>query len=78
MCRLRWPVDSTLAGAGKLESSYYSVSLGVVGVAVIVWGSLVPLTELCRVELKRLSGTISCQSRNLVRQHYGFYLLSEL
>jgi uncharacterized membrane protein len=55
-----------------------SLGIGVIGVAVIVWGSFVSMAELCRVELKRLSGTISCQNRNLVRQHYGFYLLMGL
>jgi uncharacterized membrane protein len=55
-----------------------SLGIGVIGVAVIVWGSLVSLVELCRVESTRLSGTISCLKRNLVRQHYGFYLLMGL
>jgi uncharacterized membrane protein len=58
--------------------SAISLGIGVIGVAVIVWGSLVSLVELCRVELKRLSGTVSCQNRNFVRQHYGFYLLMGL
>jgi uncharacterized membrane protein len=55
-----------------------SLGIGVVGVAVIVWGSLVSLVELCRVEMKTLSGTVSCGNPNLVRQHYGFYLLMGL
>ncbi len=55
-----------------------SLGIGVIGVTVIVWGSLVSLIELCRVEFKRLCGTVSCQNRNLVRQHYGFYLLMGL
>lgn len=55
-----------------------SLAIGVIGVAVIVWGSFISLVELCRVELKKLSGNIACENRNLVRQHYGFYLLMGL
>ena len=55
-----------------------SLGIGIIGVAVIVWGSLVSLVELCRVEGKKLTGAISGEQRNLVRQHYGFYLLMGL
>ena len=55
-----------------------SLGIGCIGVAVIVWGALVSLVELCGVELKRLSGTSSCKNRNIVRQHFGFYLLMGL
>jgi uncharacterized membrane protein len=55
-----------------------SLGIGVIGVAVIVWGSIVSLIELCRVEIERLRGTSSFEKRNLVRQHYGFYLLMGL
>jgi len=55
-----------------------SLGIGCIGVAVIVWGALVSLIELCGVELKRFSVPGSCTSRNLVRQHFGFYLLMGL
>ena len=55
-----------------------SLGIGVIGVAVIVWGALVSLVELCGVELKRFSGTSSCKKRDLTRQHFGFYLLMGL
>ena len=55
-----------------------SLGIGVIGVAVIVWGALVSLVELCGVELKRFSGAGSCKRRDLVRQHLGFYLLMGL
>jgi uncharacterized membrane protein len=71
---------SVLGKTGALMEIVTAISLGigVIGVAVIVWGSLVSLVELCRVELKRLAGTVSHQNQNLVRQHYGFYLLTGL
>ncbi|MFH1800093.1 MAG: DUF1622 domain-containing protein [Candidatus Omnitrophota bacterium] len=55
-----------------------SLGIGCVGVAVIVWGALVSLVELCGLEFKRFSGTLSFKKRNLVRQHFGFYLLMGL
>ena len=55
-----------------------SLGIGCVGVVVIVWGALVSLVELCGLEFKRFSGTSSCKNRNLVRQHFGFYLLMGL
>jgi uncharacterized membrane protein len=58
--------------------SAISLGIGVIGVAVIVWGSLVSLLELCRSEIKRLSTGEAAEKPNLVRQHYGFYLLMGL
>lgn len=55
-----------------------SLGIGCVGVAVIVWGALVSLVELCGLEFKRFSGASSFAERNLVRQHFGFYLLMGL
>lgn len=55
-----------------------SLGIGVIGVAVIVWGSIVSLIELCRVEIERFRGASPFEKRNLVRQHYGFYLLMGL
>lgn len=58
--------------------SAISLGIGILGVAVIVWGALVSLIELCGSEFKRFSGIGSCKNRNLVRQHFGFYLLMGL
>jgi uncharacterized membrane protein len=69
---------SKKTGASMEIVSAISLGIGVIGVAVIVWGSLVSLGELCHAELRRLAGTSSCKDRNLVRQHYGFYLLMGL
>ena len=55
-----------------------SLGIGCIGVAVIVWGAFVSLIELCGLEFKRFSGTFSFKKRNLVRQHFGFYLLMGL
>ena len=55
-----------------------SLGIGVIGVVVIIWGALVSAVELCFVESKRFQGQNSCKKRNLVRQHFGFYLLMGL
>jgi uncharacterized membrane protein len=55
-----------------------ALCIGIIGVAVIVWGSLVSLVELFREEKAKFTGDTSCPQRNLVRQHYGFYLLMGL
>jgi uncharacterized membrane protein len=55
-----------------------SLGIGVIGVGVIIWGSLVALAEFCRVEVARLRGIAHTENRNCVRQHYGFYLLMGL
>jgi uncharacterized membrane protein len=55
-----------------------SLGIGCIGVAVIVWGALVSLVELCGLEIKKFSGTGACKNPNLVRQHFGFYLLMGL
>jgi uncharacterized membrane protein len=55
-----------------------SLGIGIIGVGVIVWGALVSLVELCGVEWKGFSGAGSFKKRNLVRQHFGFYLLMGL
>jgi len=55
-----------------------SIGIGSIGVGVIVWGAIVSLVELCGVEIRRFSSTVSCVQQNLVRQHLGFYLLMGL
>ena len=55
-----------------------SLGIGCIGVAVIVWGALVSLIELCGAELKRFSGKDCCAERYHIRQHFGFYLLMGL
>ncbi len=55
-----------------------SLGIGCIGVAVIVWGALVSLVELCGLEIKKFSGASASQNPNLVRQHFGFYLLMGL
>ena len=55
-----------------------SLGIGIIGVAVIVWGALVSLVALCGVEVKGLSGKDSCAERYHVRQRFGYYLLMGL
>jgi uncharacterized membrane protein len=55
-----------------------SLGIGCIGVAVIVWGSLVSAVALVGAEAKRLARKDSCPERGLIRQHFGFYLLMGL
>ena len=58
--------------------SAISLGIGVIGVAVIVWGALVTAVELCGEEVKRFTGKDPCAQRNHIRHHFGFYLLMGL
>ena len=54
---------------------YISLSIGAMGAAVIVWGSLLSLISLVSLEYIHLKGENICQKRELVRHHFGSYIL---
>lgn len=54
---------------------YISFGVGLLGVAVIVWGTLVTLRKILALELSRLRGANICPKRELMRHHYGSYIL---
>ncbi len=54
---------------------YISYGVGIVGVAVIVWGVLVSLVTEVRVEVTSLRGRGTARDRILLRQELGASLL---
>ena len=51
------------------------ISLGVGGVAVIVLGALRSAVALVRLELMQARGENICERREMLRHHFGSYLL---
>ena len=54
---------------------YISMGIGLVGVAVIVWGVVLMLSRLLRLELSRIKGKRILVERETVRHQLGSYLL---
>lgn len=54
---------------------YLSFGIGVVGVSVIVWGALLGIVSLVRLEIIQLRGENRCRKREMVRHHFGSYIL---
>lgn len=63
-------MDSVHAGLHVL-----SILVGVIGVAVVVWGVLTGALRLLRLEWAALRGGNVLQLRKELRHHIGFYLL---
>lgn len=54
---------------------HISSAIGVVGIAVIIWGLLVSSVEFILMEFKRLRRKNICSQREHLRHHLGSYLL---
>jgi uncharacterized membrane protein len=54
---------------------YLSLGIGIIGVSVIVWGVLVGLVRLVRLEYLALKNHEASEERETLRHHLGFYLL---
>ncbi|NQT92771.1 MAG: DUF1622 domain-containing protein [Lentisphaerae bacterium] len=54
---------------------YLSLGIAIVGVAVIVWGALLCLLMLVRLEMMQARGKNICRPRELMRHHFGSYIL---
>ncbi len=52
-----------------------SFGIGLIGVVVIIWGSLITLREFFSLEIKSLKGLSTWPRRMKMRQHYGSYIL---
>jgi uncharacterized membrane protein len=52
-----------------------TLGIGIIGVAVIVWGVLASLKELIVLECHRQKGIDTCRKREMIRHHLGSYLL---
>ena len=54
---------------------HISLVIGVIGVTVILWGVLLGVLRLLRLEWASLSGRDSLVEREDLRHHLGYYLL---
>lgn len=54
---------------------YVSLAIGIMGVAIIVWGVLLMMVRLLRLELTRLKGSRIFHEREAIRHRLGSYLL---
>ena len=52
--------------------------IGLVGVAIIVWGAILTLFRLVRLELRRLKRQVIYHHREALRHTFGSYLLLAL
>ncbi len=52
-----------------------SLGIGIAGTAVIIWGALLALLELIKLEGERFKGVDICARRHDLRHHFGSYLL---
>lgn len=52
-----------------------SEGIGLIGVAIIVWGVLLILGRVIRLEFSRFRGRIICKEREALRHQLGSYLL---
>lgn len=57
---------------------YIAIAIGVIGMAVITWGSLLAIYKFVLLEYKGLKGENVCKKREYLRQHLGGYLLMGL
>lgn len=54
---------------------YLSFGIGVIGVLVITFGTLNTFIEFLKLEAKRMQGKNICPQRELIRHHFGSYIL---
>ncbi len=54
---------------------YIALAIGVLGAGVIIWGAMLAVLELIRLEHRGFRGENICRPRELLRHHLGSYLL---
>ncbi len=54
---------------------WLTLSIDIVGVAVITWGVALSFARLLALETQRLKGVNICEARDLLRHHLGSYLV---
>jgi uncharacterized membrane protein len=52
-----------------------SLAIGIAGIGIIVWGALLALVEFFRLEYKRLKGAYTFEKTEILRYHFGTYIL---
>jgi uncharacterized membrane protein len=50
-------------------------AISIIGIVVIVWGALTSFIKLLYLEYMQLKGNNICKRRELLRHHFGAYLL---
>lgn len=55
--------------------NHVSFGIGFIGVVVIIWGTTVTSVQFFMLEAARLRGRNVCSSRELLRHHFGSYIL---
>jgi uncharacterized membrane protein len=51
------------------------IAVGIIGIAVIVWGALLCFIKLLRLEYRAFKGDNICSLREALRHHFGSYIL---
>jgi uncharacterized membrane protein len=64
-----------LSGVSVRALHYLTISIGLVGVAVIAWGVVISLLDFIRLEASHWHGGTICREREVTRQHLASYIL---
>lgn len=54
---------------------YISYTIGIAGVAIITWGTIITFLRLLRCEFYRIKGNRMCLLRHQLRRDFGSYIL---
>ena len=54
---------------------YISLTMGGIGLAVILWGALLGLSRFVRLELRQFRQAVPLKEREEIRHLFGYYLL---
>jgi len=54
---------------------FIGYAIGIIGITVITWGALIAAIKIIQLEIKRIKGRNICKERELLRHHFGSYLL---
>jgi uncharacterized membrane protein len=54
---------------------FIALGVGIVGVLIVIWGAMMAIAELVRLEFLRTKGMFICKKREYLRHHLGQYLL---
>jgi uncharacterized membrane protein len=52
-----------------------ALGVGIAGVLIVIWGVMMAVVELVRLEFMRTKRSFICKKREYVRHHLGQYLL---
>jgi uncharacterized membrane protein len=54
---------------------FIALGVGIAGALIVIWGVIMAVVELMRLEFMRAKGRFVCKKREYVRHHLGQYLL---